>query len=88
MILDNGRLTGHLPAHPGEIADGRVLSDDDYDDMIRCPFTSNGEAFLDLTLSSGDRLWFEADQLTITLTGEPEFLEGFVPSSVEDEPGA
>jgi len=87
VILDNCRLTGPPPALPGNIAAGQVWSDYDYNSMIRCPFTSNAEASLDLTLSSGERLWLDADQLTITFTGEPEFLEDFVPERIEDDYG-
>jgi hypothetical protein len=47
--------------------------------MIRCPFTSNDEACLELTVSLGESLQFDADGLTVTFTAEPEFLEDFVP---------
>jgi hypothetical protein len=87
VILANGQQTGFTPLLPETIDDGQVWSTNDYDHMIRCPFLSNGQASLDLTLSSGDLLQFEADQLTLTFTGDPEFLEAFVPEKFEDDHG-
>jgi hypothetical protein len=90
IILSNARSTGDIPdpPGPGTIADGEIATTQDtYESMIRCPFASNGEACLDLTLASGESLRFDADQLTITFTGEPEFLEDFVPEPIEDDPG-
>jgi hypothetical protein len=86
VVLTNGRQNGPTPALPRTIADGQVWTDDnDYENVIHCPFTSNGPASLDLALSSGESLRIDADQLTITFTGEPEFLEDFVPEVIEDD---
>jgi hypothetical protein len=80
VILSNAQSMGDTSASPGTIAYGEIATTQDtYESMIRCPFTSNGEACLDLMLLSGDWLRFDADQLTITFTGEPEFLDDFVP---------
>ncbi len=87
VILDGGQWPGRLPALPVTINDGSVWSSQDYDRTIRCPFKSNGEAVLNLYMASGEELLqLEADQLTITFTGDPEFLEDFVPEWAEDDP--
>ncbi len=41
------------------------------------PFVAESEAAINLTLSSGEWLQIDADQLTIEFTGEPEFIEDF-----------
>jgi hypothetical protein len=80
VILANGQMDATSPALPCSIEYGEIATTEDtYETMIRCPFISNAGACLDLALSSGDWLRFEADQLTITFTGEPEFLGDFVP---------
>jgi hypothetical protein len=87
VILAHGQQTGSTPFLPDTIHDGQVWSTYDYDHLIRCPFLSNGQASLDLILSSGDLLQFDADQLSITFTGDPKFLEAFVPEKIEDDDG-
>jgi hypothetical protein len=85
VILDNGRWDGPRPAPPCTIAHGQIEIDHhEYENRIRCPFSSNGRGILDLTLASGESFSIESDQLTVTFTGEPEFLEDFVPESIED----
>jgi hypothetical protein len=90
MILSDAQPMEDSPDPPGPdtIAYGEIATTEGtYESMIRCPFTSNGEACLELTLASGESLRFDADQLTITFTGEPEFLDDFVPERIEDDPG-
>jgi hypothetical protein len=79
FILLNGHLqSAPRPDLPCTIADGDVTADDQlFENMIPCPFVSESEAAVNLTLASGHRLQIDADQLTIEFTGEPEFLEDY-----------
>jgi hypothetical protein len=89
VVLSNGRRDGPRFVLPCDINVGRVETDCyDYGGMIPCPFSSNGRSLLELTLSSGEWLRVEADQLTVTVTGEPEFLEDFVPEGHDEEEGS
>lgn len=87
VVLANGRWDGSRLALPCEIDYGWVETDcHDYDDMIPCPFSSNdGWCLVVLALSPDERLYLEGDQLTVTFTGDPEFLEDFMPEGPYEE---
>jgi hypothetical protein len=78
ITLFNGRLTGSKPGLPYAIAHGDITAGQHaFENLIPCPFGSDHEAAVNLLLSSGEWLQFDADQLTIEFTGDPEFIEDF-----------
>ena len=78
ITLRIGRHFDILPATLDPIYDGIIVAGTrTFSNMVPCPFVSEGDAAIDFTLSSGDRIRFDGNGLTLTFTGEAEYLYDF-----------